>query len=112
MTEAISRCVRMDDWIFEVKLVRALKVDSYGQPYRAIAQLNINGDFAFIDGSLHAGQEKFSETDIATFQRMCEMLDVKELHLGAEPQLPHQSDLSESAKKEDVEPIKTVQKIA
>ncbi|REL25619.1 hypothetical protein DXX93_03010 [Thalassotalea euphylliae] len=102
----------MDDWIFEVKLVRALKVDSYGQPYRAIAQLNINGDFAFVDGSLHAAQDTFSAQDIATFQRMCELLDVKELHLGAEPQLPSQSPPSESAQGEGVKPIKTVQKIA
>ncbi|REL30680.1 hypothetical protein [Thalassotalea euphylliae] len=95
MTEAISRCVRMDDWIFEIKLVRALKVDSYGQPYRAIAQLNVNGDFAFLDGSLHAGEEGFSAQDIATFQQFCQMLEVKELRLGAEPQLPNQQEVVE-----------------
>lgn len=99
MTDSISRCVRMDDWVFEVKLVRALKVDNYGEPYRAIAQLNINGDFAFVDGSLHADEEGFSEQDIATFEQLCQMLDVKELRLSTEPQLPNNQEVETKMRK-------------
>lgn len=84
MTQAISRCVRMDDWIFEIKMVRALKVDSYGQPYKAIAHFNINGDFAFLDGALHASQERFSDKDIETFKAICRALDVSSLKMGEE----------------------------
>ncbi|WP_448212832.1 hypothetical protein [Colwellia sp. MEBiC06753] len=87
MTEAISRCVHMDDWIFEVKMVRALKVDSYGKPYKAIAQMNINGDFAFLDGALHASDQQFTAQDLQTFKAMCQRLGVKELRLGNESQL-------------------------
>ncbi|NMP30202.1 hypothetical protein HII17_01395 [Thalassotalea sp. M1531] len=84
MNDAISRCVRIDDWIFEVKMVRALKVDSYGKPYKAIAQMNINGDFAFLDGTLHADDSQFSEQDINTFKAMCATLDVTELRFSDE----------------------------
>lgn len=82
MTQAISRCVRMDNWIFEIKMVRALKVDSYGQPYKAIAHFNINGDYAFLDGALNASGEQFSHEDIETFKAMCQALEVKSLKLG------------------------------
>ena len=87
MTETISRCMCMDDWIFEIKMVRALKVERYGKPYKAIAQMNINGDFAYLDGSLHSTEAKFTESDIETFKRMCHALGIKELRLGNEPHL-------------------------
>ncbi|MFD2165062.1 hypothetical protein ACFSJY_02200 [Thalassotalea euphylliae] len=79
MTQAITRYMRMDGWIFEVKSVRALKVDSYGQPYEAIAHLNINGDFAFLDGTMHAHDAQFTEQDLATFQSVCQALGVTSL---------------------------------
>jgi hypothetical protein len=84
MNQAISRCVRMDNWIFEVKMVRALKVDSYGKPYKAIAHFNINGDHAFLDGALSASGEQFSEQDIQTFMAMCQALEVKALKIGSD----------------------------
>lgn len=82
MTKAISRCVRMDNWIFEIKMVRALKVDSYGKPYEAIAQLNINGDFGYLDGALHAHQDSFSQEDIETFIKISKALSLQSLKFG------------------------------
>ncbi len=82
MTNAISRYVRMDNWIFEIKMVRALKVDSYGKPYEAIAQLNINGDFGYLDGALHAHQDSFSQEDIETFIKISKALNLQSLKFG------------------------------
>ena len=44
MTGSMSKHVKIGEWIFEVKLVRALKVEKYGQPYSAIANCNTNAD--------------------------------------------------------------------
>lgn len=82
MTKAISLCVRMDNWIFEIKMIRALKVDSYGKPYEAIAQLNINGDFGYLDGALHAHQDSFSQEDIKTFIKISKALSLQSLKFG------------------------------
>jgi len=87
MNEAISRCMRMDDWIFEVKMVRALKVDSYGQPYKAIAHFNVNGDFAVLDGAMHGEEKYFNEKDLKTFLAMCEALGIKDLKIDNAAQL-------------------------
>ena len=87
MNDAISRCMRMDDWIFEVKMVRALKVDSYGQPYKAIAHFNVNGDFAVLDGAMHGKGEHFTDKDLKTFLAMCEALGIKDLKIDNAEQL-------------------------
>lgn len=81
MNKAISRYVQVDDWVFEVKMIRALKVDSYGQPYKAIAHFNLNGDFATLDGEMHSEQSEFSDQDYRKFFTLCQQLDVKKLLL-------------------------------
>lgn len=67
MTESISKHVQIGDWIFEVKMVRALKVDEYGQPYSAIANCNINGDAMYVDGLLTKNGENFTRDDFKCF---------------------------------------------
>ncbi|MFB1015853.1 MAG: hypothetical protein QMC51_09395 [Alteromonadaceae bacterium] len=52
MSETISRNIQIDNWIFEVKMVRALRVDNYGDPYTAIANISLNGNSAYIDGMM------------------------------------------------------------
>jgi len=39
MQSGISRFTQIGDWIFEVKMVRALRVENYGEPYDAVATL-------------------------------------------------------------------------
>jgi len=46
----MPKYVHLNNWIFEVKAVRALRVDNYGEPYSAIANINVNGDVAYLDG--------------------------------------------------------------
>jgi len=60
---SMTKHVKIDDWIFEVKTVRALRVDKHGNPYSAIANLTLNGDNVYIDGLLTRENEKFSRKD-------------------------------------------------
>jgi len=63
----MSKHVQIGEWIFEVKMVRALKVDEYGQPYSAIANCNINGDAMYVDGLLTKDGQNFTRDDFKTF---------------------------------------------
>jgi hypothetical protein len=76
--KSMARFVQVDDWIFEVKTVRALRVDKYGKPYSAIASLTVNGDNAYIDGLLTRENEKFSRKDFQAFYKFCQKMEVKQ----------------------------------
>ena len=76
MTDKISRFVQIDDWIFEIKMVRAIKVDTYGEPYSAIANCNINADTMYIDGLLTKDRDDFTRKDFQTFYKFCQQLDL------------------------------------
>lgn len=76
----MPRFVQVDDWIFEIKTVRALRVDQYGKPYTAIANLTVNGDTAYLDGLLTRENEKFSRKDFQTFYKFCQQMQVKQAH--------------------------------
>ncbi len=67
----------MDDWIFEVKMVRALRVKNYGDPYTAVATLTAMGDQMYIDSQLTREQDDFSRQDFMTFYRFCQSLEMK-----------------------------------
>jgi hypothetical protein len=77
MTESMPRHVTVDDWIFEVKMVRALRVDSYGKPYDAIANVIVNGDTAFVEGLMMREDEEFDREDYQTFLKVCKQLGAK-----------------------------------
>lgn len=74
----MPRFVQVDDWIFEVKTVRALRVEQYGKPYSAIANLTVNGDNAYIDGLLTREGDKFSRKDFQAFHKFCQQMQVKQ----------------------------------
>jgi hypothetical protein len=74
----MPRFVQVDDWIFEVKTVRSLRVDQYGKPYTAIANLTVNGDSAYLDGLLTRENEKFSRKDFQAFYKFCQQMQVKQ----------------------------------
>jgi len=77
-SKSMSKHVQIGDWIFEVKLVRALKVDEYGQPYSAIANCNINGDTMYIDGLLTKEEKNFTRNDFQSFKDFCHLMGVKQ----------------------------------
>jgi len=78
--ESMPRFVQVDDWIFEIKAVRALRVDQYGKPYTAIANLTVNGDNAYIDGLLTRENEKFNRKDFQAFHKFCQQMKLKQAH--------------------------------
>lgn len=79
MSEMINRHVLIDNWIFEVKMVRALRVENYGEPYSAIANINLNGNMAYIDGMLQKNLKSFSNEDIETINKFCKLMSIKDI---------------------------------
>lgn len=75
----MQKHVQIGDWIFEVKMVRALKVDQYGKPYSAIANCNINGDSMYIDGLLSKENEDLSKDDFKTLLQFSQSLGLNSL---------------------------------
>ncbi|MCW8833868.1 MAG: hypothetical protein OQK09_13020 [Colwellia sp.] len=81
MSEMISRHIQIDNWIFEVKMVRALRVQNYGEPYSAIANINLNGSSAYIDGMMQKNQQQISNEDIQVFKEFCQQMAIDEIKL-------------------------------
>lgn len=76
LQETATRCIKIDHWIFEIKAVRAIRVEEYGQPYSGIANININGDKAYIDGLMTSSDIEFDRDDFATFKAYLQQLDI------------------------------------
>lgn len=74
----MSKYVRVGEWIFEVKMVRALKVSEYGKPYSAIANCNINGNAMYIDGLLTKNEQVFTKSDFDSFTEFCHRMGLKQ----------------------------------
>lgn len=92
MNETINRHIQIGDWIFEIKMVRALRVPRYGEPYSAIANVCFNGNTAYIDGILQksqANQASLSDDDIQTLKALCDQMDIEQLQFE-----PKQNTLS------------------
>ena len=75
MNKDTNRFVRIGQWIFEVKMVRAIRVEKYGDPYDAVAHMTFNGDEAFVDSQLTREEESFKREDLETFLNFARMMD-------------------------------------
>ena len=75
--ETLSRYVQIDKWIFEVKSVRAIRVDDFGKPYSAVANVALNGSGAYIDGLLTREDDDFTREDYQTFVKMSQQLGLE-----------------------------------
>ena len=78
--ETMPRYIQLDEWIFEVKNIRAIRVNQYGKPYDAIASVCINGDNANIDGLMTLNDDDFNQDDYATFMKFFQRLGMSEVH--------------------------------
>ena len=76
-TSSMPRFFQMYNWIFEVKMVRALRVERYGDPYTAVANLTATGDNIYIDSQMTREGEEFTRKDFFTFYNFCRMLEMK-----------------------------------
>lgn len=81
MSQTISRHIKIDNWIFEVKMVRALRVDNYGEPYTAIANISLNGSSGYIDGIMQKNHHKISEDDVRIIENYCKNMDVSQINV-------------------------------
>lgn len=73
----ITRYTRIGEWVFEVKMVRALKVKSYGDPYTSCANMTINGSDLYIDSQMTRDGNDFDRKDFLTFYKFCQQMEVK-----------------------------------
>lgn len=80
MEKSITRIAQIDDWVFEVKMVRALKMKESGESYSAMAQLTANGDQMYIDSHLSVKDEELSKEDFMTIYKFCQSMGMK--HIG------------------------------
>lgn len=79
MTEPVTRYIQIDDWCFELKMIRALRVNEYGEPYSAIANCNISGNSMYIDGLMTKEGKEFTKEDFMTFCKFTESLGLDSL---------------------------------
>ena len=77
MPSSNSRYIKIDDWYFEVKTVRAIKVDEYGEPYKAIANCSVNGEQLYIDGLMTKSEDDFTKEDLLAFYKFCKKMGIK-----------------------------------
>ncbi|MFT5758050.1 MAG: hypothetical protein ACI9LM_002789 [Alteromonadaceae bacterium] len=76
----MQRYIKIDDWFFEIKTVRALKSKSYGDQYSSIANFNCNGDNMYIDGLMSREDNPYTYADFVTFKKFCSQMGVKKAH--------------------------------
>ena len=81
MTDTTSRFLQIDDWIFRVKSVRAIEVNSYGKPYNAIANFSFNGDNTYIDGLITREDENSTKEDYQVFYHLCQKMVIKQVQI-------------------------------
>lgn len=81
----MPRYIQIGEWFFEVKNVRALRVDQYGKPYDAIASICINGDRANIDGLLVNEDHEFNQQDRQTLSTFCQQLGMNKVEFSGFP---------------------------
>ena len=76
MQKDITRYIELNNWIFEIKSIRAIRVNTYGEPYSATANLCINNDNAFVDGVMTRDQTDLEQEDYSTFMALCQKLGI------------------------------------
>lgn len=79
MRESITKITQVDDWIFEIKMVKAIKVKNHGEPYSAVANLTANGDQMYIDSHLSANNEDLLKDDFMAIYKFCQSIGMKSI---------------------------------
>ncbi|MGS2721047.1 hypothetical protein [Paraglaciecola aestuariivivens] len=79
MNKSITRVAKIDDWFFEVKMVRAIKSKNYGDSYSAVAQLTANGESMHIDSHLSVDDTELTKDDFMTIYKFCQSMGMKSI---------------------------------
>lgn len=93
MNEKITRHIKINDWIFEVKMVKAIRVENYGEPYSAVANINLNGNNAYIDGMMQKNLLQISTKDIAAIEQYCDKMSIDDITFDTQAPKLHSSPL-------------------
>ncbi|MCI2285209.1 hypothetical protein L3081_19805 [Colwellia sp. MSW7] len=83
MHNIINQHIQIDNWIFEVKMVRALRVENYGEPYSAIANIKLNGSNAYIDGMMQKDLKQFSNEDVQVIKKYCQRMSIHDINIDS-----------------------------
>lgn len=76
MDNSAKRYIKVGNWMFEVKMVRAIRVEEYGKPYDAVAHMTFNGDEVYVDSQLSSADENLGRKDLEAFLNFAQMMDV------------------------------------
>jgi hypothetical protein len=79
MKKSITRISQIDDWVFEVKMVKSIKSEKYGEPYSAVAHMTVNGDHMYIDSQLSADNVELNKGDFKAIYEFCQSLGMKNI---------------------------------
>lgn len=101
MNEMINQHIQIDNWIFEVKLVRALRVQNYGEPYSAIANIKLNGNNAYIDGMMQKDLQKFSKEDVNVIKKYCQKMSINQIEIESDNRFFTDMPQATTSKSED-----------
>lgn len=71
-----------EEWIYEVKQVRGIKVKLYGQPYRAIVYFNIVNKQLHLESLISI--DKFTANDFINIENKIIELGYKEYYINRE----------------------------
>lgn len=82
MQTDITRYIELNNWVFEIKSIKAIKVDTYGKPYSATANLCLNNDNVYIDGVMTRDQEDLDHEDYLTFMALCQKLGISNVNFN------------------------------
>lgn len=80
MNNDASRYIRVGEWIFEVKAVRAIRTEEFGKPYNATSHISLNGSDMFVDSQLVKDGSNFTREDYVTFIKFGQLMGVEEAH--------------------------------
>jgi len=72
-----SRFIKIDNWSFEVKIVRASRIGNNKSQPTATANCNMNGDTMYVDGLLTQDNQEFSKSDFLSFYKFCKQMKVE-----------------------------------
>ncbi len=102
----MTRYVELNDWIFEIKSIRAIKVGNYGEPYKATANICVNNDVAHVDGVMSKDQSDLKKEDLDTFKALCLKLGISNVQFDT---FDNQNvfETLRNAKELDLEHVKT-----
>lgn len=67
-------------WIFDTKVVRAIKCEKYGDQYTACCQLNISCGVMYIDSMIATNGESLKKSDLLEIVKYAKSVDVTTIY--------------------------------